>query len=229
MLVSCQFGAGSGVTQQGQYISRLFRLLFVIAIPIAALVYGLIVWSVIRYRKRQGADGLPKQTRSNAPIEVIYTFVPVLIVIAIFVATFRTETKVDRVRPDPAVVLNVTGFQWQWRFSYPQGNVTIIGTPGANPVIELPVNRTVQVNVTSADVVHSFFVPAFLFKRDAIPGVVNHFDWVIPASRAGQTFRGECAAFCGLDHADMTFFVKAVTPQDFAAWLARQSTPGSAA
>jgi cytochrome c oxidase subunit 2 len=220
---SCRFGAGQGVTDQGQKISSLYVLLFWIAIPVAVIVYGLMLWSIVRYRRRN--DDLPKQTRSNLPIEVAYTVIPIFMVIGIFIATFRTERTVDRVVSNPTVVVNATAFQWQWRFQFPASNLSVVGLPNRPPIIELPVGETIRVNVASADVVHSLFVPAFLFKRDAIPGVVNHFDWTIPASAAGQTFRGECAAFCGLNHAQMTFFIKAVTPEEFQSWLTQQ--PGA--
>ena len=99
----------------------------------------------------------------------------------------------------------------------------MIGGPGSPPTLMLPVGQVVQINLATEDVIHSFFVPDFLFKRDAVPGIHNRFDWTIP--RTG-TFRGECAEFCGLDHDAMSFYVKAVPPAEFQQWLASQGASG---
>jgi cytochrome c oxidase subunit 2 len=159
---------------------------------------------------------------------VTYTVIPILIVIGIFAATFRTENRVDAVAANPKVIVNVTAFQWQWRFQYPRQRVQIVGSTGHIPVLVLPVGQTVRVNLNATDVNHAFFVPAFLFKRDAIPGIENHFD--LNVTRAGR-YQGECAEFCGLNHADMYFVVEAVPPSQFTAALqreARRSAQGSA-
>jgi len=131
------------------------------------------------------------------------------------VATFRTEVPIDRVSSDPSVTIDVTAFQWQWRFSYPQYGIQVVGTPDQPPTMVVPVGQTVQIDLRAQDVIHAFFVPAFLFKRDAIPGKLNRFDFKVIAP---GTYNGECAEFCGLDHADMVFYVKAVTPAQFQAW-----------
>lgn len=216
-LSGCNFGAAPGSDVQGTDIANLYHLLFWVSIPIAVLVYGLILWSVIRYRKRD--DREPPQIRENLPIEVAYTLIPVLIVGFLFWQTYRTEVKVDHVSGDP-VVVDVTAFQWQWTFHYPQGNVTIYGTANEYPTMVVPAGETVQVDLRSEDVVHSFYVPDFLFKRQAIPGVLNRFDLTIP--KPGK-WRGQCADFCGLDHASMVFYVQAVPPAQYQQWLAQQA------
>jgi len=213
-MTGCRFGAPPGATEQGRRIGNLYHLMFYIAIGVAAVVYLLILWCIVRYRRR--TDELPPQFRYHIPLEVTYTVIPVLIVIGIFVATFRTENRVDAVAADPGVVVNVTAFQWQWRFQYPAQHVQIVGTPQQPPTMVVPVGKTIQVNLRAADVNHAFFVPAFLFKRDAIPGIDNHFD--LNVTRAG-TFVGECAEFCGLNHAGMYFHVKAVPPSRFSSAL----------
>jgi cytochrome c oxidase subunit 2 len=134
--------------------------------------------------------------------------------------------KVDAVTSKPAVTVDVTAFRWQWRFDFPQHRFSIIGvagTPTTGPTIVLPVGQTVHFDVTAVDVIHSFYVPEFNFKRDAIPGTVNRFDITIP--RAGR-FRGECAEFCGVDHADMTFYIRAVSQPAFDAWVQRNEGAG---
>lgn len=226
-LSACNFGMNPGATQQGRDINGLYRLLFWFAIPIGAIVYGLILWSIIRYRKRGNDDGsLPKQFRYNIPLEVTYTAIPVVIVLILFGFTLSTMGKVDAVASDPAVTVHVTGFRWQWRFDFPGHGFSVVGvggTPSTGPTIVLPVGETIQIDLRASDVIHSFFVPAFNFKRDAIPGVTNTFDLHI--SQAGR-FRGECAELCGVDHSDMTFFIRAVPPAQFDAWLHQHENAG---
>ena len=115
----------------------------------------------------------------------------------------------------PSVTIDVRGFQWQWRFDYSGLGVSVIGTPAREPTLVLPMGETVLIELTSADVIHSFFVPGFLFKRDAVPGIVNRFE-IVP--RALGQYRGACAEFCGLGHASMDFVVRIVSPDDFRAW-----------
>ena len=115
--------------------------------------------------------------------------------------------------------VRVTAFQWQWRFEYPAYGLDVVGTPTRNPQMVLPTGETVQIRLLSADVDHAFFVPDFLFKRDAIPGFPNTFDLNI--SRAG-VYRGECAEYCGLNHSAMNFTIRAVSPARFRAWVRSQ-------
>jgi len=213
LLSACRFGAPAGATVQGKSIANLYHLMFYIAIGVGGLVYVLIAWCVIRYRRK--SEELPPQTRYHLPLEVTYTVIPILIVLGIFAATYHTELPIDRVSADPAVTIDVTAFQWQWRFSYPQYGIQVVGTPQRFPTMVVPVGQTVQINLRAQDVIHAFFVPDFLFKRDAIPGKLNRFDFEV--DQAG-TYYGECAEFCGLDHADMVFYVKAVSPAQFRAW-----------
>jgi cytochrome c oxidase subunit 2 len=226
-LPACNFGMPPGATEQGHEINSLYRLLFWFAIPIGAIVYGLILWSVIRYRRRKDDDGsLPKQLRYNLPLEIAYTAVPVVIVLVLFGFTLNTMNRVDAVSRDPALVVDVTGFRWQWSFEYPGHGFTVVGvggTPTRGPTMVVPVGKTVRFDLHAADVIHSFFVPDFNFKRDAIPGVTNTFDFAIPNP---GVFRGECAELCGIDHADMTFYIRAVPTAEFTAWLQQHEGDG---
>jgi cytochrome c oxidase subunit II len=227
VLSSCGFGAPAGSTEQGQAIARLWQILWYFAIPVAVIVYGLILWSVFRYRRRRTDDGsLPRQTRYAVPIEVTYTLIPIVMVAAIFAFTYRTEQKVDRVDPRPAVIVDVDAFQWQWRFTYRDAGVTVVGTPGRAPTLVLPAGETARIVLRSEDVVHAFYVSDFLFQRQAIPGVTNVFDLTIP--NAGR-WPGHCSLYCGLDHTSMTFEVQAVSPQAFQQWLEdHAAAPGNA-
>jgi cytochrome c oxidase subunit 2 len=219
---ACKFGAPAGASEQGQKISSLYQLMFWIAIGVGAIVLGLIAYSVLRFRRRN--EDLPKQTRYHLPLEITYTVIPVVIVLFIFGVTYHVEHQVDHVSANPQVRVDATAFQWQWRFTYPQYGITIIGTPTTYPTFEVPVGQTVQIELRAQDVIHAFYVPQFLFKRDAIPGHLNVFDFTVP--EAG-TFAGECAEFCGLNHAFMGFSVKAVPRSEFDAWVRQQQASQS--
>jgi cytochrome c oxidase subunit II len=164
--------------------------------------------------------------------------VPFVLIAVLFYFTVKDENYVDNVPQHPAVTVDVLGFQWSWQFSYPQYKVTSTGTPvtatgnmygqGPLPVLEIPTGETVQFNLTSQDVIHAFWVPEFLFKRDVIPGHPNHF--TITATKTG-TFLGHCSELCGLYHSKMLFTLKVVSPQQFQAYIsaqqAAQSSSGS--
>lgn len=224
VLPACStFGAPEGGTEEGRRISDLWAVFFVAGLAVASIVIGLILWSVIRYRKR--GDELPPQFRLHVPVEITYIVIPVVIVAFLFALTFDTEVDVERLARDPDVTVDVRGFTWSWRFDYRDQGVTVIGTPQQPPELVLPVGRTVRIVLTSGDVIHAFYVPGFLFKRDAIPGRVTEFDLV--PQEEGE-FRGFCAEFCGLDHARMTFTLRTVSPEEFEAWLeASRAAEGS--
>ena len=117
LLPACDFGMYRGGSTQGHAINGLYQVLFWFAIPIAVIVYGLILWSVFRYRRRRGDDGsLPKQFRYHLPMELTYTAVPVVIVVVLFGFTLSTMNKVDTIAAKPVVTVDATGFRWQWRF-----------------------------------------------------------------------------------------------------------------
>ncbi|HLW47760.1 MAG TPA: cytochrome c oxidase subunit II [bacterium] len=214
-----------GTTLQAGEIHRVWDIFLLTATAIIVTVYVLIFWSIAVYRRR--GEGLPPQFHDDLPWEVGLTLLPLLIVTGLFVLTYRAEVRIEHVAADPPVQIRVTGFEWSWRFEYAGGGPTVTGTPEQPPVLVLPVHQPVRIDITSSDVDHAFFVPAFLFKRDAIPGFVSSFQWDL--SEPG-TYRGECAEFCGLDHAAMNFTVSVRSRQAFADWLrrARAAHPGPA-
>lgn len=212
------FGAPEAGARQGEEILGLWRVFFVTAAAIGALVLGLILWSIVRYRRR--SDELPRQTRYNVPVEVVYTGVPVLIVAVLFALTMQTQARIQRIDPNPDLVVEVTAFQWQWRFDYPSEGITLVGETGRPPELVLPAGATVRFVLTSTDVIHAFFVPHFLVKHDAIPGRRTEFD--VDVTKTGSFASGRCAEFCGLYHDLMTFTVRAVERAQFDAWVAAQ-------
>ena len=178
------------------------------------LVEGLLIWSVLRYRRKPTDTELPAQTHGNNLLEVVWTIIPALVVSGLFILTVDTLSKFDPVAaaddtPAP-LTIDVTGFQWQWTFDYPDQGLSFTGTGRDGPVMVVPVNERVHIRLHSADVIHSFYVPQFLYKKDVIPGTVNEFDVVV--QQVG-TFSGQCAEFCGLGHADMHFSVAVDEPR----------------
>ena len=213
------------VTRQGQVTLTFWQGSWAAAWAVGIIVWGLIIWAVIFYRKR--SDRVPHQVRYNLPIEFLYTVVPFIMVGVLFYFTARDENYIDRLAPHPAVVVNVTGFQWSWEFQYPQYSVTgstkvtSLGAmwPGKLPVLEIPVNETVQFNLYSTDVIHAFWIVPFQFKRDVLPEHPNHFQ--VYTTRTG-TFTGHCSELCGVYHSRMLFTLKIVTQQQFRQWITMQ-------
>jgi cytochrome c oxidase subunit 2 len=210
-----------GATLQAGDIHRVWNVFLLAAIGVAGIVYILIFWCIVRYRRR--SEALLPQFHHHAVVETACTVTALLIVAGLFALSYGAEARIERLDPRPAATVRVTGFDWSWRFEYAGGGPTVTGTPEHPPVLVVPAGRPVHIQITSADVDHAFFVPAFLFKRDAIPGLLSHFDLVV--TRPG-TYRGECAEFCGLDHAAMNFTVSAVTPQAYEQWLRERRTAG---
>ena len=216
---SSRFCVPEPASEQGGDVLDLWRILFLTAVAIGLLVIGLIGWSVVRYRRGGDADGEAPQFRDNIRLEVFYTAVPLVIVAVLFGLTVGTQRRVTKIDEHPDLRVEVTGFQWGWRFHYPESGVTVVGDSNHPPTLVLPAGRTVGFELASVDVIHSFYVPAFLDKRDVVPGEENRGD--VTTTRVGR-FSGLCAEFCGLDHARMGFTVDVVPPREFEAWLTAQ-------
>lgn len=206
------------VSEEGGHIAALYPIIFWIAVAVFVLVEGLLLWIVFRYRRSRHDEALPAQTHGNNLLEVLWTAIPALIVTAMFVLTVQTLGQVDAVAAnEPDVVVDVQAFQWQWTFKYPkQGDLSFTGSGAEGPVMVLPIGEKVRIRLHSDDVIHSFYVPAFLYKKDVVPGRVNEFD--VQVNQAG-IYSGQCAEFCGLEHARMLFTVEAMSRADFDAWV----------
>ena len=213
--------APAAATVEGDGVKRLYDLFLVVGALIFVLVAGLIGWSIVRYRAPPDAD-LPTQTAANLKLELIWWALPTILVIVLFILTAGVLNRVDaRVADGESLVVRVTGFQWQWRFAYEEAGVAITGTPDEPPVMVLPVDRTITFLFESPDVQHAFYVPTFLFKRDVVPGIENRVDLTI---QEPATYTGQCAEFCGLLHDQMVFSIRAVSGEEFDAWLADRET-----
>jgi cytochrome c oxidase subunit 2 len=224
-------GAGSVLyppkpaTTQAQEISSLYDIVFAIAVAIFVVVEGLIVWSILRYRRRPTDVDLPPQTHGNNLVEVLWTLIPTVIVLYMFAISWQTLNTVDAVSAQPDVRIHAVAGQFQWKFEYLDANGKLLATQtrpvGEGGGMAVPVGRTVYVTLDSPDVIHAWYVPRFLFKRDVVPGQTNHFEFVVDEDEAGQTFHGQCAELCGTGHRSMLFSVVALTASDFDAWLAK--------
>jgi cytochrome c oxidase subunit 2 len=215
--------APRSVTEEGQAVYNLYNLFLYIAAVVFVVVSGLVIWSVVRYRRRD--DQLPKQTHGNNRLELTWTLIPTVIVLVLFVFTLQAQDKVLDQSGDADVNITVTAFQWSWRFTYEGTGAEVVGNPNSIPEMVVPVGETIRVKLLSADVVHSFYVPQTLFKRQAIPGTENEFD--LTFEKEGL-FHGQCTQFCGLQHPDMIFRVRVVSPGQYQSWLAETTRRGSA-
>jgi cytochrome c oxidase subunit 2 len=193
-----------------------------VAAGVLVVVLGLILFPMVRWRRRS-ADDAPPQFSNNFPLEIAWTLIPLAIVAGLFVATYKAEASVDDIGGTPAVTVAVQAYRWGWNFAYRGGpsvggassGPAALGDAQPYPTLVLPVDETTRIELSAADVDHGFWIPDFLFKRDAIPGQTTAFD--LHPTKLG-TFTGRCSAFCGLQHAEMFFRVRVVTPSEFDAW-----------
>jgi cytochrome c oxidase subunit 2 len=212
-----------GISLQAHRMYDLWIGSVIAALLVGFFVWGLIFWCVIRYRKR--GDTLPVQTRFNMPLEVLYTVTPVLIVAVLFYYTAIVQTDVDKMSRNPDQVVEVVAFKWNWQFNYRDGvgeeanTVTsTLGTDDVIPLLVLPTGKKIRFEETSRDVIHSFWVPELLFKRDVFPGNVrNSFE--VTLDREGR-YVGRCAELCGTYHAFMQFELVVTSPEKFDQFLA---------
>jgi cytochrome c oxidase subunit 2 len=207
--------APQAVTEQGREVNALYTIFFWVAAGVFAITAGLIGWSIVRYRAQPGDNELPKQFHQNLKLEVVWFAIPQIIVVGLFVLSAFTLSEVNERKSEPAATVRVTGYQWGWRFEYEGTDVEVVGTP-QNPAEVMVPTGDVAFILTSVDVVHSFYVPKFLFKRDTVPGRDTRVDVTI--SEEG-TYAGVCAEFCGLLHDRMTFNITSVAPSEFEGWL----------
>jgi cytochrome c oxidase subunit 2 len=208
---------------QGASIASLYQVFIAGGVVVTAIVWGLATWALIRYRRR--GDELPTQVRGNVPIEAIWTLTPLVAVLGLFALTLGSLQVVDANDPS-AVQLDVTAFRWGWQVTYPSNGRTVSSLTGGSVAIVVPTDRRIQISLSSADVNHAFFVPAFLFKKDAIPGRPTSFEIDVP--NAG-TYPGACAEYCGIGHDAMPFTIVAVSGSTFDAWLATGHLAGEGA
>jgi cytochrome c oxidase subunit 2 len=244
-----RFGWPTGVTKQAERMRTLWTWSSVTALIVGAIVWGLIFWVCARYRKKD--DVLPKQTKYHLPIEIAYSIAPFVIIAGLFYFTAVDENYVDKLSAKPDTTVQVDAFKWNWQFEYKDktysGNDPVTGQPdGASgqpvstvgssteiPILVLPVNETVRIVEVSKDVIHSFWVPEFLFKRDVIPygsnadGTPKHPNqFEFTPTQIGH-YVGRCAELCGTYHSQMNFEVRIVSSADYQSYLNALAAGGS--
>ncbi len=215
------------VTEQGQDIHTLYNIVLAIALVIGVGVIGMILLSCVRYRKQPGDDTLPPQTHGNTTFEVLWTLIPTLIVLSLFGMSFVAIRSIDKPASDYGAIVEVRGYQWSWTFDYgtnAAGTRVLVRTLRNDlpPEMVVPVGEKVHIEERTDNVIHSFWVPDFLFKRDLVPGKANGFD--ITVTEPG-IYGGQCAEFCGTDHPKMTFTVRAVGRTEFDEWFNSYKPP----
>jgi cytochrome c oxidase subunit 2 len=192
----------------------LFSVYVWVMIVVAAIVFGLVLFALVRYRRR--GNHYPRTKDNHTVAESVYALVLTAIAITLVTLTFRTEHKTDAVAANGGLRVDIVAFQWQWRFGYPDYGKTVLGTTEHVPTLVLPVGTVVRFDGISRDVIHSFWVPAARFKRDEFPKQHTKFD--LSFDRVG-TYIGRCAEFCGLRHTNMDFFVRVVPRAAFQRWV----------
>ncbi|SDP32220.1 cytochrome c oxidase subunit 2 [Arthrobacter sp. ok909] len=220
-----------GTTSNTDRIMDLWVNSWIAALVVGIITWGLMIWCIVAYRRRKGTVGFPRQNSFNLPLEVFYLTIPLFMVLVFFYFTDRDQQQIDD-RSKPAdVVVDVRGKQWAWDFNYKKGDVITGDVHEAGvqahltgndvdkeklPTLYLPVNKSVDLELNSRDVIHSFWVPAFLQKRDMIPGKTNYIRFT--PTKEG-TYDGKCAELCGEYHSEMLFRVKVVSDSEFQAHM----------
>jgi cytochrome c oxidase subunit II len=243
------FEAGKApVTNHTQTIDTLWVGSWIALLIVGAIVYFLIIFAAIVYRRRRGQTGLPVQLRYNLPVEVFFTVTPLILILGLFAFTARDENSIEQRDPHPDVKIAVYGKQWAWDFNYVNENVYTAGiqaqpdvqrkatasrtetqagtgfVQSALPQLVLPVGKSVEIQLRTRDVNHSFWVIDFLYKKDLIAGQTN-YETLTP-TRLG-TYEGKCAELCGEYHSRMLFTVKVVTPAQYTAYIASLRAKGN--
>ena len=223
----------SGVTNHTDRIIGLWTTSWIVLLAVGVASWGLMAWALIVYRRRKGETGLPVQLRYNNPIEALFTVVPLVMVIGFFAFTADTMEKIER-PVDSEMHIQVIGKQWSWDFNYKDNNVYEtgiqsqfegeLGSEAALPTLYLPVNTSVEIELSSRDVVHSFWVIDFLYKKDTFPGKTNYMYFT--PQREG-TYKGKCAELCGEYHSMMLFNVKVVDKAEYEAHMSDLQAQGN--
>lgn len=224
---------GPAATNQTERVSDLWVNSWIVLLAVGVITWGLMGWAVIAYRRRKGQTGLPVQLRYNMPIEILYTVIPLILVLGMFFFTARDQTEIEAKWDDPDVEITAIAKQWAWDFQYDgdrDDNSDAVWTMGIQaqpdkdgnidksqvPTLVLPVDQKVTINLQSRDVIHSFWIIDFLYKKDMFIGKDN--SWSFTPTRVGE-YDGKCAELCGEYHSMMLFNVKVVEPAEYEAYV----------
>lgn len=224
-----------GVTNHTDRIIHLWNTSWIVLLLVGLLSWGLMAWALIVYRRRKGETAMPQQLRYNMPIETLFTVIPLILVVGFFAFTARDMAAIEAKTENPDVVIEVVAKQWSWDFNYVNENVYYSGIQAqftgteenimeTLPTLYLPVGKTVQIDLTSRDVIHSFWVVDFLYKKDMFPAMTNHM-YFTPLKEG--TYVGKCAELCGEYHSMMLFNVKVVSEAEYLEHTAALAAAGN--
>ncbi len=211
-------GFPKGVSSVNDISLSLWQGSWIAAAVVGVITLILILWPAVFHRAHASKGEFPKQTQYNVPVEILYTVIPFIIVAVLFYFTVVKENKiVDKTTPVKHEI-SVEGFQWSWQFGYPEAGekALVTGTPANPPTLYLPKGESVRFTITSNDVVHGFWIPAFMIQMQNLPGETNHLQFT--ANKIGE-FPGRCNILCGRNHSQMLFKVKVVTPEQYQNYL----------
>jgi len=218
-----------GITNHTDRIVNLWVGSWLVLWAVGLIAWGLMFWAIIVYRRRKGDTEIPPQLRYNMPIETLFTVVPFILVLGFFALTARDMGAIEQ-KVDSQYRIEVIGKQWSWDFNYTNNNVYDSGiqyqgdgTEAELPTLYLPVNKTVEIDLTSRDVIHSFWVIDFLYKKDVFPGRVNKIYFT---PQVIGDYKGKCAELCGEFHSMMLFNVKIVSQADYDTHIAALAAEG---
>ena len=211
-------GFEKGLSSVNDTTSPLWSWSWIAAGVVGIVTFILIIWPAIFHRAKAGKGEFPKQTQYNIPVEIAYTIIPFIIVAVLFYFTATKEAKIVEKTTTYAHEITVQGIQWSWQFGYPEAGpkAVVTGTPAQPPTLVVPVGEKVRYTITSNDVVHGFWIPAFMIQMQNLPGVTNHLEFT--ANKVG-TYPGRCNILCGRNHAQMIFTVKVVTASEYKTYL----------
>ena len=213
------YGYESDLSSVNETTWHLWRGAWLAAAVVGIFTAVLILWPVFRHRRKEGDPQYPKQTQYNIPVEVAYTVIPFIIVAVLFYFTARDQATITAKEPSKVMhTIDVTGIQWSWQFGYKDGGdaAVVTGTPANPPTLVLPQGERVAFNIYSNDVVHGFWIPAFMIQIQNLPGITNHIEFT--ANKLGE-FPGRCNILCGRNHSQMVFKVKVVTPTEYKSYV----------
>ena len=224
LLTSCSnknisgLGFPKGVSSVNDTTGSLWYWAWMAAAVVGIATFILLMWPVFFHRKK--GEEFPKQTRYNVPVEIAYTLIPFIIVAVLFGYTARDESRITKLDSSTTAPHNihVNAMQWSWQFTYDDAATapTVTGTPEQRPVLVLPQGEKVLFTITSSDVDHGFWIPAFMIQMQALPHVSNHLEFA--AEKLGS-YPGRCNILCGRNHSEMLFTVKVVTPAQYTAYI----------
>ncbi len=211
-------GYEEGLSSVNDISLSLWQGAWIAAGVVGVITFILIIWPAIFHRAKESKGEFPKQTQYNIPVEIAYTIIPFIIVAVLFYYTAVKETKIVEKTTTYAHEITVEGIQWSWQFGYPEAGpkAVVTGTPAQPPTLVVPVGEKVRYTITSNDVVHGFWIPAFMIQMQNLPGVTNRLEFT--ANKLG-TYPGRCNILCGRNHAQMLFTVKVVTVSEYKAYL----------